>query len=76
MYENNIDNIIGYVHIIDMFSMPESIKSIVHPVLIVPETMPANKLLEKLIKQRKSIALVVDEFGGTDGVTLEDVLKR
>ena len=53
VYENNIDNIIGYVHTIDMFSMPESIKSIVHPVLIVPETMPANKLLKKLIKQEK-----------------------
>jgi len=77
VYENNIDNIIGYVHTIDMFSMPESIKSVVHPVLIVPETMPANKLLKKLIKQRKSIALVVDEFGGTDGVvTLEDVLEE
>ncbi len=77
VFENNIDNIIGYVHTIDMFLMPKSLKSIIHPVLIVPETMPVSKLFKKLIKQRKSIAVVVDEFGGTGGiVTLEDILEE
>lgn len=77
VYDNNIDDIIGYVHTIDMFTMPQSIKTIIHPLLIVPETVPLSKLLKKMIKQRRSIALVVDEFGGTSGiVTLEDILEE
>lgn len=76
-YEENIDNVIGFIHHSVIFHNPESIKSNVRKVLIVPETMPANKLLSKFIQQRSSIAIVVDEFGGTAGmVTSEDILEE
>jgi len=76
-YKDNIDNIVGYIHHSVIFSKPESIISNVSKVLIVPETMPANKLLSKFIQQRLSIAIVVDEFGGTSGmVTSEDILEE
>ncbi|NTW31718.1 MAG: HlyC/CorC family transporter [Bacteroidetes bacterium] len=77
IYKNSIDNIIGYAHSYDMFSNPLSIKSVLRPVIYVPETMLANKLLTLFIQQRKSIAVVVDEFGGTAGIlTLEDVMEE
>jgi CBS domain containing-hemolysin-like protein len=76
-YEENIDNIIGYIHHSVIFTNPESITSNLSKVLIVPETMPASKLLSKFIQQRLSIAIVVDEFGGTSGmVTSEDILEE
>ncbi|NOR76777.1 MAG: CBS domain-containing protein, partial [Draconibacterium sp.] len=76
-YDGNIDNIIGYVHSSVIFQNPEIIKPYLTNVLIVPETMPANKLLSTFIQEHRSIAIVVDEFGGTAGmVTSEDILEE
>ena len=77
VYKENIDNIIGYVHNSDLFTNPKTIKSIVRKLIIVPETMSANKLLSAFSKDNRSLAVVVDEFGGTSGiVTLEDIMEE
>jgi putative hemolysin len=77
VYENNIDSILGYVHQLDMFKSPVSLNSILLPIPAVPESMSATDLIGKFTKERKSIAWVVDEFGGTAGiVTMEDVLEE
>jgi len=77
IYNGNIDNIIGYVHTFEMYKAPKTITSILKPVLIIPETMLAKKLLTIFIQQNKSIAVVVDEFGGTSGMlTMEDVIEE
>jgi CBS domain containing-hemolysin-like protein len=77
VYEDNIDNIIGYVTSKDMFKNPSSIKSKLIPLSYVPETMAANKLLKKFIQERKGIAVVVDEFGGISGMlTIEDIMEE
>lgn len=77
VYENNIDNIVGYVHQLDMFKNPNDLQSILLPIPAVPESMSATDLIGKFTKERKSIAWVVDEFGGTAGiVTMEDLLEE
>jgi len=77
IYRDNIDNIIGFTHSSELFRKPEAIKTILLPVAIIPETMPANEVLELFIKQKRSIAVVVDEFGGTSGmVTMEDIVEE
>ena len=77
VYNDNIDNIIGYVHAFDLYSRPQTINQIIKPVMIAPETASANQILTSFIQQHKSIALVVDEFGGTSGiVTMEDIIEE
>ncbi len=77
VYEENIDDILGYVHSFELFKKPESIKSILIPVVFVPETMLIKDVLNILTKKRKSIAVVIDEYGGTSGIlTVEDIIEE
>jgi CBS domain containing-hemolysin-like protein len=77
IYRDNIDNIIGYTHSFELFKKPESIKSILLPVPVIPISMPASEILKILIDKHRSIAVVVDEFGGTAGIlTIEDVIEE
>jgi CBS domain containing-hemolysin-like protein len=77
IYEKNIDNILGYVHQLALFKHPADIRSILLPIPAVPESMSATDLINKFSRDRKSIAWVVDEFGGTSGIiTLEDLLEE
>lgn len=77
VYDGNLDHVTGYIHQLDLFNDPGSIKAILHPIPAVPESMSATDLINKFSRERKSIAWVVDEFGGTAGiVTMEDLLEE
>ncbi|MCO5241610.1 MAG: hemolysin family protein [Chitinophagaceae bacterium] len=77
VYENSIDNIRGYIHQIELFKNPSGISSILLPIPAVPESMSVMDLISKFNKEQKSIAWVVDEFGGTAGIiTMEDLLEE
>jgi len=77
VYRDNIDNIIGFVHSSEMFKQPEDITHMLLPVTIVPEVLSANEVLKQFTNMHRSVAVVVDEFGGTAGmVTIEDVIEE
>jgi CBS domain containing-hemolysin-like protein len=77
VYRENIDNIIGYVHVVDLYRNPASIDKMVMPIMIATESMTANTLLQQFIARRRSVAVVVDEYGGTSGmITIEDIIEQ
>jgi CBS domain containing-hemolysin-like protein len=77
VYENNIDNIIGYIHINDVLTKVTNLRQKLRPIEFYPETYSAQELLKKLSKKRQSIAVVVDEFGGTSGIiSIEDLIEE
>ena len=77
VYEKDIDHIVGYVHQLDLFKDPKQLEEIILPIPAIPESMSATRLISQFTRERKSIAWVVDEFGGTAGiVTMEDVLEE
>lgn len=77
VYKNDIDNILGYIHISEMFDEDSDWKENIKPVIFTPETMLANKMMNRLMSEKRSMAIVIDEFGGTSGlVTLEDLVEE
>ena len=77
VYKENIDNVIAYVHSYEIFKNPSNIDDILLPISIIPESLPAKDALDKLLKNRRSVALVVDEYGGTSGlVCVEDIIEE
>lgn len=77
IYKDNIDNIIGYIHSSELFFNPKDWTTRIREVLLVPETMAANKLMRQLMQEKKGVAIVVDEFGGISGMlTLEDLVEE
>ena len=77
VYQNSLDDVIGYVHSFDLFKKPKNIKSIVIPVEFVPETIYIKDAMDLLTKKRKSVAVVLDEYGGTSGIiTIEDIVEE
>ncbi len=77
VYSNSLDDIIGYAHFFDLFKKPKNIRSILLPIEIIPESMMIHDVLNDLILKRKSVAIVLDEYGGTSGlITIEDIIEE
>ena len=77
VYQTSLDDVVGYVNAFELFKKPKTIKSILLPLEIVPESMMINDVLNALMKKRKSVAVVVDEYGGTSGmITVEDIVEE
>ncbi|QKX04256.1 HlyC/CorC family transporter [Aquimarina sp. TRL1] len=77
VYNSTIDDVIGYVHSFELFKKPKSLKSVLMPVVFVPETMYVKDVLNLLTKKHKSVAVVIDEYGGTSGIiTIEDIVEE
>lgn len=77
VYKDSLDDIIGYAHAFELFKNPNSIRSILLPIEVVPETMMINDILNDLTKKQKSVAIVLDEYGGTSGlITIEDIIEE
>jgi len=77
VYRDSLDDIIGYVHVFELFKKPKNIRSMLVPIEIVPETMMINDIMNELTKKRKSVAIVLDEYGGTSGlITIEDIVEE
>jgi CBS domain containing-hemolysin-like protein len=77
VYENDIDNIIGYIHVKDLFKSPKSIKEVVLPTFYIPEPMAGDMLLKQFMVRKRHLAVVLDEFGGTAGIlTMEDIVEE
>jgi putative hemolysin len=77
VYKDSLDDILGYVHSFELFKRPQSIKSIIIPVSFVPETIKIKDVLNILTKKRRSMAIVIDEYGGTSGImTVEDIVEE
>ena len=77
VFKDSLDDIIGYVHAFELFKNPKSIRSILLPIEVVPETMTINDILNDLTKKQKSVAIVLDEYGGTSGlITIEDIIEE
>lgn len=77
VYRESVDDVVGYCHSLALFRKPKEISSIITPIIIAPEAMPASDLMLRFLEERKSLALVVDEFGGTSGlVSVEDIVEQ
>ena len=77
VYRDDIDNVLGYIHVSELFTTDNNWKECIKPVIFAPETMLANKMMQRLLKEKRSMAVVIDEFGGTAGiVTLEDLVEE
>jgi CBS domain containing-hemolysin-like protein len=77
VHRDSVDDVLGYAHALSLFKKPKEISNIITPILIVPEAMPVSDLMLRFLEERRSLALVVDEFGGTSGlVSVEDVVEQ
>lgn len=77
VYKESLDDVIGYIHAFELFKNPKTIRSLLLPIETMPETMMINDILNELTKKQKSVALVIDEYGGTSGlITIEDIIEE